>query len=202
MPSSSFLQAVVGQEPIGTSFSTFHSFKPCSPLIGPSSECAIGNELTAMGPSTNLASTTYPAANRSIGYPFVLGTSFLVRKFWWQSGTTGGTDIVDVGVYDEAGTKLVSCATPPTMGTANLLQENDCTDTVLLPGRYWLVYAQSGVTATPIAMAYPAALCRTVGMAQMANGMSGNALVATFTPAAVASAYVPWAGIAGRTQVA
>lgn len=141
------------------------------------------------------ASSTYPAANRALAFPFVIAHPFLVRKVFWLNGTTATTDSADVGVYTEAGALLVSGGGTAISGASGT-QEVNVTDTLLRPGRYWCAYAQNGVTATPIMSATVAGLLRAVGCAQMATAY---VLPATFTPAAVASANFPVFGIASRT---
>lgn len=173
------------------------SYRPNDVLISPLSWCAVGDELTGAGAS-NFASATYPSANRALAYPFEIADYLTVVKVWWLNGTTATTDSADVAVYDEGGARLVSGG-GTAIATANVVQEVDVTDTLLPPGRYWCAYAQNGVTATPSMSAAAAALTRAMGYAQMA---SAYVLPATFTPAAVAAANVPYCGIAGRTQVA
>lgn len=204
MPASSLLTPFIGR-PL-PQFNDPHvgSARPPMVLIHPLSWEAIGEELTGAG-ATNLASGTYPSANRGLGFPFEIAEHFLVQKVWWVNGTTATTDRADVGVYYEAGgasSNIVKATTTPTIATANVVQEADCTDTLLVPGRYWCVYAQAGVTATPMAFATPAAIMRAAGCAEMASAMSSNVLGTTWTPSAVTGAVFPFFGIAGRTQVA
>lgn len=175
------------------------SYRPDDVLISPLSWQAIGAEHSAIGSTTVFASSTYPAANRALGYMFCLGDWNLVRKVWWMNGNTATTDNADVGVYTEDGATLLVSGGSTAIATANVVQEKDCTDTLLAPGRYWCVYNQSGVTATPIMATTPAAVLRALGCAQFAGAV---ALGSTFTPAAIASANFPLFGIAMRTQVA
>ncbi len=175
------------------------SYRPADPLISPLSWCAIGDDLTGAG-VTNLASGAYPAASRVLAYPFELADYFLVRKVWAMNGTTATTDSRDIGVYDEAGTTKLVSGGSTLIATANVVQEIDCVDTLLQPGRYWCAYVQGGITATPMAFATPAALMRAAGCAQMAG--AGSTLGATFTAAAVAGAVFPYFGISNRLQVA
>lgn len=173
------------------------SWRPNDVLIGPLSYCAVGEDLPAFSTASEISST-YPAANRAIAYPFVIADYFLVQKVWWCNGTTATTDSADVAVYTEAGVRLVSGG-GTLIATANVVQEKDVTDTLLPPGRYWCAYAQNGVTATPICLTTPVALLRAAGVAQMATAY---VLPDPFVPAAAASAILPLCGIAARTQVA
>jgi hypothetical protein len=167
--------------------------QPNPPIISALSPLSIGEEMAGFGGT--FASATYPAANRAIAVPFRLAHPFLVRKVFWFNGTTATTDSADVGVYTEAGVRLVSGGGTAISG-ASATQEVDVTDTLLTPGRYWLAFSQSGVTATTIASNTVAGLLRAHGVAQMATAYP---LPSTFTPAAVASVGLPLCGIASRT---
>ncbi len=197
MPSSIFNRPQIGLPLM--QLASPGSYRPPDVLIGPLSWAACGEELTGMAAS-NFVSTAYPASSRVIAYPFEIADYFLVQKVWWMNGTTATTDSADVGVYSESGTTLIVSGGSTGIATANVVQEKDCTDTLLQPGRYWCAYVQGGTTATPIASAAAIGLLRSMGCAQMAG--SGSTLGATFTPAAIASAVLPLCGIAGRTQVA
>ena len=54
---------------------------------------------------------------------------------------------VDLGIYDWEKNRLVNTGTVA-MGAINTLQEHDITDTLLLPGRYFMAYQQSSGTGT------------------------------------------------------
>jgi hypothetical protein len=170
---------------------------PNPPILSPLSVEAIGDTLVATT-GVSFVSGTYPAANRALAYGITLARPYLVRKVWWGNGTTATTDSADVGVYTETGTRLVSGGGTAISGASNL-QEVDVTDTLLQPGRYYLAYSQSGVTATPLLCAATAALARACGIVQMATAYP---LPSTLTPAAVAGTGLPLFGIAARTQVA
>lgn len=170
-------------------------------LIHPFSHQADGGSAFGLLNST-IASRTYPASNRALGFQFCLADPFTVMKVWWLNGATATTDNADVGVYTEAGTTLLVSGGSTLIATASIVQEKDCTDTMLAPGRYWCVYNQNGVTATPSGWSAGAAgLIRVTGggWAQFAGAVP---LGASFTPAALAGTVFPFFGIAGRTQVA
>lgn len=171
--------------------------RPNDPLIATWSWCCVG-QLFHSTAASNTTSITYPGASRALAVPFEIAYPFLVRKVFWLNGTTASTDSADVGVYTEAGARLVSGGGTAISGT-NSMQEVDVTDTLLRPGRYWLAYAQNGVTATPYGFSTTAAVWRACGAAQMA---SAYVLPSTFTPAAVAGTTIPLFGIAARTLAA
>lgn len=170
---------------------------PNQVLISTVSREAVGEEIAGQF-SGVYGSNTYPAANRALAVPFSIAHPFLVRKVWWFNGTTATTDSADVGVYTEAGARIVSGG-GTAIATASALQEVDVTDTLLQPGRYWLAYSQNGTTATPYQSTVSAVLARVLGAAQMD---SAYVLPSTFTPAAVSAANLPVCGIASRTLAA
>ena len=193
MTTRSLLPTTVGRQPVGIFVPP--SYRPNDVLIGPWSWCAIGDELTGAGAS-NFASTANPAASRIVAYPFEIAEPFLVMKLWAVMGTTGLNNNSGVMVYSEAGTNLVNSAVSP---ASNSIGEGNPADTLLQPGRYWCGFMDTGTSNTPVASAMSAALLRAAGCAQMAGD---GTTVQNFTPAAIASAFLPLAGIAGRTQVA
>jgi hypothetical protein len=199
MPSSQLLHGVINR-PLGEETYQARASRPNEVMISVISPNAAGPDCLGVY-SPALASATYPATTRALGFMFALGEAFTVQKVWWANGTTATTDNADVAVYDEAGTSLLVSGGSTAIATANVIQEKDCTDTVLAGGaRYWCVYNQSGVTATPLCFTFASVgLLRVCGVAQFAGAVP---LGATFTPAANASAIFPYFGIAGRTQVA
>lgn len=196
MPSSTSRLITSGMDP--RQYAYRPSYRPDDVLIGTWARQAIGDDLSALAPST-FASAAYPASNRALGFPFELGDSFLVQKVWWVNGTTATTNNADVAVYSEDGATRHVAAGATLIATANVVQEVDVTDTLLKAGRYWCVYNQNGTTATPMAVTTAAILLAATGAAQFAGAVP---LGTTFTPAQVASAFFPLFGVAGRTQVA
>jgi hypothetical protein len=191
------MHGVVNRQLISTTFQTPHSFHPNDVLISPLSQCASGDEITATGTGA-IASGTYPASSRVLAYPIELADYFLVQKFWWISGTTGGTDSADAGIYNEAGTVLLShSGSTAITGSNDTFQATDPADVLVGPGRYWVAYVQGGTTATPTSVPSSAAgIARINGWAQMAG--SGSTLGSTFTPAAIAGTVFPYFGFSGR----
>lgn len=176
------------------------SYRPNDVLIGAWSWQACGEDIAGLiHPNFGIASA-YPAASRVLAYPFEIGDGFLVQKVWWLNGTTVGTDSHDCGVYTEDGTTLLVSGGSTLSAGANAVQEVDCTDTLVLPGRYWCAFVSGGTTATPVQGGSSAATTRCMGVAQQAG--SGSTLGSTFTPVAAAAATYIVCGIAGRTQVA
>lgn len=171
--------------------------RPNNHMIASWSPECLGWELGGM--TTSFATGTYTTASTAIAIPLVITHPFVVRKVFWHNGTTATTDSADVGVYTEAGARLVSGGGTAISGAASV-QEVDVTDTALKPGRYWLAYVQNGTTATPVRCAFgSAAVARMIGSAGMA---SAYPLPSTFTFAAATILTLPMFGIASRTLVA
>jgi hypothetical protein len=96
---------------------------------------------------TAMASLDPPTANRAYFFPFEIGDTFVARKGFWTTGTTA-TGNLDMGIYSEGGTRLISSgAVAAVSGT---VQVSDWADTTLSPGRYWLAFSCSTATFTLI----------------------------------------------------
>jgi len=173
------------------------SYRPDAVLVGTWSWQALADDITGIS-NTGPGAAAWPIANLAIAYPFELTDYFPCRKVWWVNGATVGTDSADVGVFTEAGARLVSGGGTLIAG-ASIVQEVDVTDTLLTPGRYWCAMSVSGTTATPQRWQPSVGQARAMGVAQMATAYP---LPSTFTPAALASTAVPLCGIASRTLVA
>ena len=91
------------------------------------------------------ASAAWVSANDPIAVPFRLPFGCVVTALGWFNGSAAGEG-VDVGIYTEAFTRLVS--TGAQTGAGNLVwQFIDVADTALAPGRYYLVQSRDNVTA-------------------------------------------------------
>lgn len=95
-------------------------------------------------PSLNsMAGATYPTANTAIYVPVVVRSRVVIRKLWLSS-SSGATANIDLGVYDAAGTRLVSAGS--TAKVADTEQVVDVTDTTIGPGLYYMAVNCSNTT--------------------------------------------------------
>lgn len=141
------------------------------------------------------ASAVFPSANLAIFYPFVVCEPFVVVKMFTYNGAAVG-DNVDVGLFAQDGTRLVSMGSTAQSGT-NALQSFDIADTQLGPGVYYAGLACSGTTSTFFRRTTGnAGLLQALGFAQQASAF---ALPATATLAAISNDYLPMFGLTGRT---
>jgi hypothetical protein len=85
-------------------------------------------------------------ANRATYVPVRVSRRVIVRKLAVGTGTTG-TNNLDIGLYDAAGTRLVSTG-PQAKGTTLQMQTFDVTDTTIGPGLYYLALNSAGTTDT------------------------------------------------------
>lgn len=92
------------------------------------------------------SSGAWPTANKAIFVPFVINTNCTVKKMFVVNGATASGNL-DIGIYNEDGTKLVSSGSTAQSGT-NGLQVIDVTDTPLSPGAYYMALAMNGITGT------------------------------------------------------
>lgn len=93
-----------------------------------------------------IASATYPSANLAIFYPVRVTRAFTVAQLFVLNGATVSGNI-DVGIYDSAGTRLVSSGSTAQSGT-NAVQAFNIADTLLAAGWYYLAVAMDNITGT------------------------------------------------------
>jgi hypothetical protein len=93
----------------------------------------------------NVSPGTYPSSDRAFYFPVLVPEPTIVTKLSCSIGSASSGNI-DLGVYDEAGTRVVSTGSTA-MGSASALQVIDVTDTLLTPGAYYLAVAVDNTTA-------------------------------------------------------
>lgn len=143
------------------------------------------------------SSQVWPLANLAIYIPFVVGLPYLAVKMGVNNGTVVSGN-VDVGIFDQGGNKIVTMGSTAQAGTS-VQQVFDITDTLLLPGRYYMALACSNVTSTFICDKPIAALLSSMGMLQQATALPLPTTTATF--AKLANPIMPMMTIMGRTVV-
>ena len=92
------------------------------------------------------AAAAWPTANKAIYCPVLVDRVITVTQMAVVNGATVNGNL-DLGIYDEAGNKVVSKGSTAQSGT-NAVQALDITDTELKPGLYFLALASSSGTAT------------------------------------------------------
>lgn len=88
---------------------------------------------------------TWPSANRALFFPYRLAVPFTVCKFVIGWGVSAGSNF-DLGIYDQAGNLMVSTGGTAASGTSQE-QVVDCTDTLLLPGLYYMAMARDAAAS-------------------------------------------------------
>ena len=131
--------------------------------------------------------TVWPTANLAFYVNFVLEVPVTVYQISWENGATISGNL-DVGIYDDAGTKLVAKGSTAHSG-ASVRQVADITDTALVPGYYHMAMAFDNNTATVRCSTLSLRCTRVSGVQQQASAF---ALPATATFAAHASNFTPW----------
>lgn len=142
------------------------------------------------------SSATYPAANRAIAIPFRTPDPFIVKQLYACNGATVSGNI-DVGVYDLAGTRIISAGSTAQAGTS-VLQVFDVTDTLIGAGAYYIVVAMDNTTGTLFRQNHNTHQSKFFGMTTVESSFS---LPATLTFGTAASGYSPFMGVAGVTVV-
>lgn len=139
--------------------------------------------------------STVLVANQAQAYPFRLTRSATVRKFGLANGATV-TGNIDIGIYNEALTRLVSTGAVAQAGTTTL-QEFDVTDLLLVAGIYYLAISPSG--AAPVMQFTPLNQPSTAGSGGKQMGAiqmaAAHPLPTTFVAAVNTLAGIPDMGI-------
>lgn len=173
--------------------------------LNPFPQFAVLNSPSTYAPSSlvhdfcaiaSAGSGAWPAANRAIYVPFLLERTVTAYLIGWLNGTTvnNGVNDMDVGIYSESGTRLVSQGGTITQTPVSTTQTADITDTVLRPGVYYLAMCVSNTTSTFWRSAPTALMLQTAGVQQQAVGAVALPAPATF--ANPASGYVPLMSVA------
>lgn len=153
-------------------------------MVSSVSMCAVG----CLGNPT-LASAAWPSASLAIYIPFRSAIPVLVTHMLVLNGSTVNGN-VDIGIYDTAGTRLVSTGAVAQSGVSTV-QSIDITDTLIGPGQFYLAMSHSSGTATTLRMPITADFLRVFGCAMEA---SAHPLPATATFTTIDQAYLPIIG--------
>jgi hypothetical protein len=156
---------------------------------------SLGPMLNAMGIA--LAAAAYPETNRAMFVPVSVQAPLTVVKLFTLNGATASGN-VDVGIYDAGGVRLVSSGSTAQAGTS-VIQEFNITDTLLLPGLYYLAIAADNTTGTFEVWSANAAILRSLGILMQ---LTAFPLPATATFALYAgTTRVPFVGATLRSVV-
>lgn len=98
------------------------------------------------GGAATFASATWPTNDLAIYYPITMPGRFKVARFMVANGANA-TGNVDVGLYSEAGVRLLSTGTTLRAGT-NAMQYIGVTDSTFPPGNYYLALVASSTTGS------------------------------------------------------
>jgi hypothetical protein len=165
-------------------------------MITPISWCSLGVQLSALSNGT-ATSQTWPTANKALYFPFTLDESTTFTKAFWMNGATVSGN-VDIGIYNEAGTRQVSMGSTA-QATINSIQEVNIADTTLAAGRYYMALSCDNTTATFYTWLLSSALySKVLGAAEQTTAF---VLPASFTLATPTTANIPVFGFSIRTLV-
>lgn len=156
----------------------------------------IGDQWTGAGHVLmgNFVLTHGITANKAYYMPFYLPESFSMTHLFHISGASA-TGNVDLGIYDENGTRLVSTGSVAKGGTNNCHLLN-ATDTTLPRGKYYFAYAQNGTTT--VGGWFGIQLSKLCGNLEQATAFP---LPATATFAVVSHGTVPCVGMTSSGAV-
>lgn len=145
-------------------------------------------------------SGTWVTQNLAIYIPFFIEFPVTAVKMTWINGATVNGNI-DVGIYDQYGSRLVSKGSTAQSGTS-ALQTADITDTLLNPGNYFMAMCSDSATATVQRWSgMGTAFCQACGVQQQDLTGSAPTLPATATFANPANGFVPYLAIDLNTTI-
>jgi len=170
--------------------------RPGEITITPWSYQSLGTEMYVS--NLPVTSQNWPTANLVIYVPFSIPEPMMITKLFWGNGAAVAGNY-DVGVYDSAGTRLVSSGSTGQSGTSRL-QVVDVIDTVIARGLFYLALCgdTAGSTSRVLACVPAAGIAQSFGLLQQASvtlPLSTNASPATF--AIYATALIPLVGLQG-----
>lgn len=140
--------------------------------------------------ATSVSSAAFPSANRAYYIPILVPYAVVVTKLFCINGGTAGNNF-DIGIYDVAGTKIVSTGSTAQSGTSQV-QTVDITDTILGPGLFYMALACNGTSAT--FAVWSSGGTRFMNAIGAFTQSTAFALPATATFATAASFYIPIIG--------
>ena len=141
----------------------------------------------------------WPAANLAVYVPIRVAVRVVVRQLWLASEATG-TGNVDVGLYNQAGTRLVSAGSTAKIAATNE-QIFNVTDTTTGPGLYFWALSCSNSTDTFNRAAPVAPIPAALGV--LTESLGSVTLPATATWVVNQTlAYVPMGGVLLETVAA
>lgn len=153
---------------------------------------SLGSSVSAF----SIASATWPTANTAIYIPVRVAYPIIIAKmFWLNGGTVNGN--VDAGIYNSEGNRLVSSGST-LQATINVVQSVDITDTLLLPGLYYMALASDSVTATFQRLNTLTQMARSLGVYSQATAF---ALPATATFAGTIVNPIPFIAMTTKTVI-
>jgi hypothetical protein len=117
-------------------FSTAHMIAPTVVSANPSGFTPLGNVVSA----------AWTAANYPVLVPFTLTNWVTVYAMLWYVGSTQSGNI-DMGVYDSKLVRIIATGSTA-LGTVSTVQQVDCTDTPLAPGRYYFAMCADSTAVT------------------------------------------------------
>ncbi len=173
------------------------SLEPCVTLHTWSME-SVGTSVVSSGGATltQCASAAFPGDNSALFFPFYISKPITALNLMWINGTLVKGNI-DVGIYTEDGTRLVSTGSTAVSGTAAI--QSVPISLELGPGVFYFAVAMDTSTGTLYRGTVPnlEVLCAVDG----ANMPGAFPLPATATLSQLNSIYIPLIGLTTRSFV-
>ena len=142
-------------------------------------------------------SFAWPSANLAIYIPVEIYEPVTVVKMAVNNGSVVSGNI-DVGIYDALGNKLASAGSTAQTGTS-AIQIFDITDTLLLPGLYYMAVALDNTTGT--LAGFQSGTAQVLEGAGLFQQASAFALPSPATYAAMAQTVVPLVSMSLKSTI-
>ena len=174
--------------------SDFPTMQDRSRTIIASSDLSAGSGHLMAAWGNGGSSAIWPVANRAIFVPILIHQPYIVQSMFTLNGATAAGN-TDVGIYTEGGVLLVSSGSTAQAGTT-VAQSFNVTDTLLLPGVYYMACAKNDIVGTIFNIGVDVVLNRAMGVLSQSTAF---ALPNPATFAAAQDTHVPVFGIVGKT---
>jgi hypothetical protein len=160
-----------------------------SGVITPASMYSIGRGIATVSP----ASAAWSAANRALFVPFRVTEVVVAYQMLFGCGTTGGGN-ADLGIYNSEYDRLVRASAARSASSEVIV---NITDTLLLPGMYFMAMAVDGTTNIVSYAGTNAEICHLLGVRMQESAYT---LPDPMVPVRTTATQVPYMGIWLRSE--
>ena len=104
---------------------------------------SVGADMAGMGASAPSDAAVWPTANLALYVPFYVPETIIIKRVFWSNGSTVSGN-VDMGIYDDAGTRIASTGSTAQSGTT--APQTVALAATLTAGMYYLGLAMDNIS--------------------------------------------------------